>query len=77
MSDLRELAGSDRIPDDVRTKVEFSKPAQWQPVKSQMRFATLNVVAIDLREKVMLETVDERFLMPKTVLHDEEILPAF
>lgn len=61
MSDLRELASSNSIPDDVRTKVELSKPVQRQPVKSQLRFATLNVLAINLREKVMLKSVNERF----------------
>lgn len=71
MSDLRELASGYSIPDDVRTKVELSKTAQRQPVKSQMRFATLNVVAINLREKVMLKPVNEHFFIPKAVLHDE------
>lgn len=61
----------------VRTQVELSERVQRQPVKTQMRLATCNVVPIDLREHVMLKAVNERFLIPKTVLYDEEIPPTF
>jgi hypothetical protein len=52
MSDLRELAGRYSIPDDVQAKVELSETIHRQRVKTQRRFATLNVVPIKLREKV-------------------------
>jgi hypothetical protein len=42
MSDLRELASSNSIPDDVRTKVELSKPVNLnRPKNSELQTARI------------------------------------
>ncbi len=67
------LARGDNVSNDVWPQVVIAQVHYGQPVKVEIGFSALNVVADQLRKEVMLQTMHEHVAMSKSVLDDKEI----